>query len=165
MIPQPMAREGPYADLWSYLKSLQHALKRALHAQTSRDLTALDKERLTALARWLRRELTIKTSADLLTLNVFAAKPSREPVYALDIDLPQMIKSLPSFEAWLAAQKLGFDKKWQKLVTALETYTQNLGDSLLPHHPPQEEFHVLQDLLSELVLHAEGILLAGANST
>ena len=50
MIPQAIANVGPYADLWSHLKSMQHALLRANAAQNARDLSMLDKERLTALA-------------------------------------------------------------------------------------------------------------------
>ena len=55
MIPQAISNVGPYADLWSYLKSMQHALNRAVAGQ---NLMELDKERLSALARFLRGELS-----------------------------------------------------------------------------------------------------------
>src|SRR5579859_5900009 len=158
MIPQAIASAGPYADLWSHLKSMQHALGRALGAQTAKYLSDLDKERLNALARFLKSELSQKTEPDALTFSGFRDQPSNEPTYSLDIDLQQMLKNLPAFEEWHAAQKLGFEKKWQKLVSALETYLQSLGSSLLPIHPPQEEFGILQKIVSELLVHAESAL-------
>ena len=160
MIPQAIANVGPYADLWSHLKSMQHALLRANAAQNARDLSMLDKERLTALAHFLKSELSLKTIPEVFSFAGFGGQPSGEPTYSLDIDLQQMIKNLKAFDEWHAAQKMGFEKKWQKLVSSLETYAQNLGGSLLPNQPPQEEFQILQKVVSELLLHAESALQA-----
>lgn len=158
MIPQAIANVGPYADLWSHLKSMQYALERALKAQTSKDLTSLDKERLNALARFLRCELSLKSSLDVFSFAGFGGQSSSEPTYSLDFDFQQMIKGLQSFEDWHSAQKLGFEKKWQKLVSALESYAQNLNGILLPNQPPREEFQILQKIISEVLLHAESAL-------
>jgi hypothetical protein len=158
MIPQAIANVGPYADLWSHLKSMQHALERALKAQTARDLSTLDKERLDALARFFRSELSLKPPTDAFSFAGFGGQSSSEPTYSLDFDLQQMIKSLPAFDEWHAAQKLGFEKKWQKLVSALESYANNLNGSLLPNQPPCDEFQILQKIISELLLHAESAL-------
>lgn len=158
MIPQAIANVGPYADLWSHLKSMQHALDRALKAQTVKDLSSLDRERLNALSRFLRSELSQKTAPEKFSFAGFGAQPSSEPTYSLDVDLQQLVKSLPEFEEWHAAQKMGFEKKWQKLVAALESYAESLGDSLLPNQQPREEFQIVQKIVSELLLHAESAL-------
>jgi hypothetical protein len=160
MIPQAIANVGPYADLWSHLKSMQYALGRALKAHTARDLSKLDKERLDALARFLQSELSLKPASDAFSFAGFGGQSSSEPTYSLDFDLQQMIKGLPEFDEWLVAQKLGFEKKWQKLVSSLEAYTSSLNGSLLPNQPPREEFQILQRIISELLLHTESALQA-----
>jgi hypothetical protein len=134
---------------------MQHALGRALKAQTARDLSNLDKERLNALARFFHSELSLKPAADVFSFAGFGGQSSSEPTYSLDFDLLQMIKNLPEFDGWHAAQKLGFEKKWQKLVSALELYSTSLNGSLLPNQPPREEFQILQRIISELLLHTE----------
>jgi hypothetical protein len=158
MIPQAIANVGPYADLWSHLKSIQHALGRALKAQTGRDLNGLDKERLDALARFFHSELSLKPSTEAFSFAGFGGQRSSEPTYSLDFDLQSMIKNLPEFDAWHAAAKLGFEKKWQKLILALETYIAGSGGSLLPNQPPREEFQILQRIISELLLRTESAL-------
>ena len=158
MIPQAIANVGPYADLWSHLKSMQHALLRASTTQNPRDLSILDKERLNALARFLKNELSLKTTPEVFSFAGFGGQHASEPTYSLDTDLQLMIKSLKIFDEWHAAQKIGFEKKWQKLVSALESYAHNLGGSLLPNQPPREEFQILQKVVSELLLHAESAL-------
>jgi hypothetical protein len=158
MIPQAIANNGPYADLWSHLKSIQHALMRAIGAQTAKDLSDLDKEQLNGLARFLRSELSQKTEPDAFTFAGFGGQQTNEPTYSLNIDLQQLLRTLPAFEEWHATQKLGFEKKWQRLVAALEAYTGNWGGTLLLNHPPREEFQILQRIISELLVHAESAL-------
>jgi hypothetical protein len=158
MIPQAIANVGPYADLWSHLKSMQHALQRAIEASTLRDLSELDREHLDALAHFLRNELSQRADPGALTFAGLVGQRSAEPGYSLDIDLQQMIKSVPAFEQWHASQKLGFEKKWQRLVSALASHTQNLGDTLMPDQPTQEELTILQGILAELLLHVESAL-------
>ena len=158
MIPQAIANVGPYADLWSHLKSMQYALGRVLKAKNGGDLNSLDKERLTVLASFFHGELSLKTPTDTVSFAGFGGQSSAEPTYSLDFDLQAMIKGLPEFESWHAAAKLGFDKKWQRLVSALETYTNGISGSLLPNQPPREEFQILQRILSELLLRTESAL-------
>jgi hypothetical protein len=68
MIPQAIANAGPYADLWSHIKSMQYALGRALKAKNGGDLNSLDKERLTALARFFQGELSLKPPVEVVSL-------------------------------------------------------------------------------------------------
>lgn len=158
MIPQAIANMGPYADLWSHLKSMQHALQRALAVESTRDITDLDKERLLALSQFLKSELIQKPTPEVFSFAGFGRATAEGPSYSLDLDLHQIIKALPDFEQWHAAQKLGFEKKWQKLITTLESYIQNVGGNWLPNQPPKEEFQILQKIISELLLHAESTL-------
>src|SRR5947208_2936852 len=62
MIPNALAVTGPYAGLWSHLKSMDHALARALDSGNPSSLTALDKERLEALVQFFQRGLVSENS-------------------------------------------------------------------------------------------------------
>ena len=157
MIPQAISNVGPYADLWSYLKSMQHALNRAVAGQ---NLMELDKERLSALARFLRGELSQEKADYDFNFAGLSGQEAREPKYSLDLDLQQLLKKLPEFDNWHAPQKLGFERKWLKLISALETYGPMQSGRLLPVSPPREEFQVLQTILAELLLHTESSLQA-----
>ncbi|HYG33784.1 MAG TPA: hypothetical protein VEC99_03310 [Clostridia bacterium] len=137
---------------------MQHALDRALMAGPGRNLTTLDRERLKALARFLRSELSHRTTPDEFTFAGFGGQANVEPTYSLDIDLQQMLRALPAFEQWLATQKIGFEKKWQRLTVALESFADTSSGDLLPKQPPAEEFRLLQKIVSELLLHTESTL-------
>src|SRR5438132_1320984 len=116
MIPQAIANTGPYAGLWSELKSMRHALERAIKASTRSDLAELDEARLRSLVDFLRAELDPTGAGDIELLSLAAP----DPKYSLDIDLRQLLKGLAIFEQWHRAGKLGFKEKTLRLITSLE---------------------------------------------
>jgi Fe-S-cluster formation regulator IscX/YfhJ len=158
MTPNALASTGPQADLWSHLKSMDHALVRALDSQSALSLTTLDKERLIALVSFLRNSLVHQTEEQLISMDSLIT-PDLEPNTVSYLDLRQRLKELPSFEAWENKAKMGFDKKVQKLVETTENYINKpASDSLFPKDAPQEELKVLRDLLSELLKNSESAL-------
>ena len=82
---------------------------------------------------------------------------SQDPSYSFSMDLQQVAKDLPEFEAYHATQKMGFDKKVQKLIAALEE-SSAVPDALIPYNPPKPELRIIQHLLTELLVHAESAL-------
>lgn len=157
MIPQAIASTGPYADLWSHLKSMLHALDRAMNAKNARDLTELDRERLSALSRFLKTELISKSGNQPVSFGSVGLMASQDPSYSFSMDLQQVAKDLPDFEAYHASQKMGFDKKVQKLIAVLEECSA-APDALIPYNPPKPELRIIQNLLTELLVHAESAL-------
>jgi hypothetical protein len=154
MIPQAIANTGPYAGLWSDLKSMRYALDRVLNAKTRSELTDLDGARLRALAALLRSELdTDAGHSEFLSL----AAP--EPRYSLDFDLRKVLRDIKIFDDWHRASKLSFKEKTTRLITALDDYLPKLSGNLFPNDPPREEFAILDALLSELLRRTETELI------
>src|SRR5258708_1562976 len=148
MIPQAITNTGPYAGLWSDLKSTRHALERVMKASTMSDLAELDRARLQSLADFLRNQLDPNQTG----ANEFLSLAKTEPRYSLDADLRQLVKGIAVFEQWHRSGKLGFNEKAQKLIAALDGYVQKLSDELFPDNPPEEDFKVVHAILSGCVL-------------
>jgi hypothetical protein len=156
MIPQAIASCGPYADLWSHLKSMIHALERAKTVKHTNQLTSLDQERLRDVAILLESELFHRSGESLEFSSLATASPF-DPAYTFGIDLRQFLKNIPEFECWNASQKLGTEKKLQKLHSALEEYLKNVPTNLL-NTAPTEEFSLLQTILASILAHTESAL-------
>jgi hypothetical protein len=159
MIPQAIASTGAYADLWSHLKSMSHALERIQTAQSLKDIADLDKARLLALAEFLKKELETKDVAAEFSPAAFLSCRSADFSYTLDADLRTTLQELPSFKQWLKSQRLSFKEKSNRLETALEEYVKKVNGSLFPENPSREEFAILHDLLAELLLQTESALV------
>jgi len=159
MIPQAIASVGVYADLWSHLKSMSHALERVQGARTIKDIAELDKARLVALGDFVKKELEPKDFADMLSSGAFFSRKSMGLSYSMDTDLRTILQDLPSFRQWLKSQKISVKDKSAKLNEALEEYLKNVNESLFPENPPKEEFEILHDLLSKLLLQTESALI------
>jgi hypothetical protein len=155
MIPQAIANTGPYASLWSDLKSMRHALERATAYPNKGELTELDKARLHALSDFLKSELDPKPVEE----SEFLSLASAGPQYSLDVDLRQLVKNLSVFEEWHRSARMGYREKILKLIAALQDYLSKMSDNLFPKNPPVEEFKVLHAILSELLLRTETVLL------
>src|SRR5262245_45777853 len=85
MIPQAITSSGPYADLWSHLKSMIHALKRASAAENTRDLSPLDRERLTDVSKLLKSELLQSEEKRNPDLALLAAPSPFDPIDTLGV--------------------------------------------------------------------------------
>jgi hypothetical protein len=154
MIPQAIANTGPYAGLWSDLKSMRHAVDRVLNPKTRSDLTELDQARLRALAALLRTELDPDSGH-----SEFLSLAAPEPRYSLDFDLRKVLRDTKIFEEWHRASKLGFREKTTRLIAALEDYLPKLSSNLFASEPPREEFAILDAVLSELLRRTETELI------
>lgn len=157
MIPQAVASCGPYADIWSHLKSIIHSLQRASAAENVQELQQLDKERLRALSDFLAHQLAQKSSESVPSFGALGDAPSFDPAYALGLDLRQVVKDIPAFEDWNASQKLGTEKKLQRLKAALDTYLESLGGNWL-NKPPVTELGILKSVLSQVLIQTESAL-------
>lgn len=155
MIPQAIANTGPYAGLWSDLKSMRHALDRAMKANTRSDLCELDQARLRSLLEFFRAQLNPGAASE----NDAPSLDSAEAKYSLDIDLRQMLRDLPVFDQWHRSGKLGFKEKSLRLIASLEEYLDKVSNNLFPKNPPEDEFKILHSILSELLLRTEVTLL------
>ena len=160
MIPQAMTSSGDYAELWSDLKSMAHALERIQTAASLKDIADLDKARLLALAAFLKKELESRNVDAVLSPEAFLANKAVAYGYSLDVDLQAMLHDLPCFREWLRSQKLSSADKSRRLVKALEDYVGRVSDRLFPESPPKIEFGILQDLLSRLLQQTESALVA-----
>lgn len=120
----------------------------------------MDRERLNALARFLRNELARTSATDDFGFAAFGAQAANEPTYSLDIDLEQLLKSVPAFERWNPAPGSSFEEKWLRLVTILEALSKDSGVNLLESPVAAEELGILQNVVYELLLHTESTLQA-----
>ncbi|MCB1231043.1 MAG: hypothetical protein KDN19_12280 [Verrucomicrobiae bacterium] len=162
MIPQAITKVGPNADLWSHLKSIQFALKRSLAVESGNDLSVFDKERLRLLAGLFKNELsTSKAETEKISFAGFGGQTTPSADYTLDIDLSELLKDLKPFKDWQSSQKLGFEKKWKRLIGIIceyLDYLDNQDGKLLPRKPPTEEFRIISFIVDELLLNAESSL-------
>lgn len=164
MIPNALARTGDYADFWSHLKSIDHALARALNDDAPEGVTDLDRERLRALAAFLLAGLGGSANTKAISGENLLASRGHGPVFESFIDLKQQLRSINDFEAWKSNRKMGVEAKVRLLIGAIESYTNDSGKPLLQKmsakDPPVEEFKVLKAILAHLLGDVESILQA-----
>lgn len=156
MIPNALAQTGPYAGLWSYLKSIDHALARAVELQTPNSLSELDRERLLALSSFLKGGLARDTAASSLHLGELLE--SNKPDYKSAIDVRQHLTTLEPLGAWLKSSKVGLEKKIERLINALNTAVNPPKDKLFPKDFPTEELNLLRVIVRSLLADAEAAL-------
>ncbi|HEV7402660.1 MAG TPA: hypothetical protein VGO11_07045 [Chthoniobacteraceae bacterium] len=160
MIPQAIASSGVYADLWSHLKSMDHALLRVSRASNMKQIAELDKSRLKSLGEFLRHELDGKEAAEDVSFQAFLSHRPADFGYSLDVDLRLVLAELPSFKQWLRTQRLGFRDKAAKLIAAVDGYSAKIDESLFPSSVPQDEFAILHELLCKVLSQTESALVS-----
>ena len=156
MIPNAVVSAGPYASLWSHLKSIDHALERALNAQTAGELAELDRDRLRALVDFLQSGLSPRAPDSQFSTSLCDYSIA-SPNYGSAIDLRKRLGTLAAFEDWQKTSKKGFDAKLKRLTGALEDFLER-PSGLLPKSVPREELTVLHAILRSLLLEAETAL-------
>jgi hypothetical protein len=159
MIPHAITNTGSYVDLWSQLKAIQHALHRASNNR-AQQLTELDRELLGRLAEIVRNVMPEEEKPTAAFTNHFDSLATYEAKGSLDFDLRYQLKNTPEFETWLSTQKQGFEKKIQRLIVALENYVRESRQGLLADRFPDEEFKVLNAIISRLLVQVESALNA-----
>lgn len=160
MIPNAIASTGPYAGLWSHLKSIDHALHRVLEDTAETELTGLDQDRLRALLELLeggkeQGSPASPSQANLVSMSVWS--PSSGPNYTAAIDLRQELKSIKEFDNWHKPSKMGFDDKLERLIQAVSGFLAQ-SPSKLFKEPPREEFQIVRALVKSLLGNAEAEL-------
>ena len=155
MLPNAIANTGPYASLWSHLRTLRHALERTGADQKVERLTDLDIDRLLALKEFLQ------TALDPTDSGVISSEENRtnlEPIripYGFAMDLRSRIVGLDAFSRWKEASKIGYEKKMQGLIHAIDRYLEEVKPRLITVNFPTEEHAVLTCLLDRLLADAE----------
>lgn len=169
MIPNALANTGPYADFWGHLKSIDHALERAINTITNADyniertigvgettstLTDLDKDRLNAMVLFFKSALNPRStdSAESRTVPSFLVDTHLD--YSSTIDVRQKITAVREFEEWQKTAKKGIESKLQRLIDSVENYLNNASASFIPE-APKEEFEILQAIIQSLLSEAE----------
>jgi hypothetical protein len=160
MIPNAVASTGPYAGLWSHLKSMDHALDRALQTADCRRLTELDKDRLHALVELLQGGLPTSGSPEEADDLLLHCCQTTEPDYSGAIDLRQELRNVEAFEEWSRPSRKSLSDNVGRLIRAIEDF---LGEtsphSLIPQKEiPRKEFEVLRAILQSLLAETETAL-------
>ena len=156
MIPNALLSGGPYAGLWSHLKTIDHAIARIMAAESSKDITELDRERLLALTSLL--ESSLKTNAETGdSVQQLQYSEDAEPNYGSAIDLRGRIASIDDFTSWQKTSKSGIDKKLARLVHVTKDFVNNSSEGLFPK-VPLEEFRLLRKIVQGLLADAETAL-------
>jgi hypothetical protein len=142
---------------WAFLKSIDHAMARALDAGRSpKKLTDLDVDRLKSLADFLRQGLAAESTETGFPSEESFRESSRKADYSSGVNLRQVAASNKEFDAWLEKSKLGFEKKTTKLIEAVDNYLSELSENLFsPKETPQDEFIILRSIIGDLLLDAE----------
>jgi hypothetical protein len=158
MIPQAIKGTGPYAQLWSRLKSMEHALGRLEAASKPTDLTPLDEDRLHALYRFVNSELVPSEHEEVPTRESFLAYQNTEFGYSLEEDPRSLLKELPSFQIWATGVAFAFEKQVEKLLHDLaQTLNVKRTDHAIVPISPQE-LKILREFLTALVMRTETAL-------
>jgi len=155
MLPNALADTGPYAGVWSHLKSIDYALQRTLFAAPNNDkLTALDHERIKALADILNHaQMTSVSNDDLLGISMAAG-----PAFVETMDLREKLESMDVIKAWKGSSKMGFDTKLRRLIDIINGFIEKNSSALFAKDVPVEEFNLLRKVVQHLLSDAEASL-------
>lgn len=147
-----------YVNWWCHLDSIRHVLAKILDPDNKTPLNELDRERLEALIELVKGIHASSESVDPLSEEFLAKLNEPEAAYTPDVDFEECFRSSKRFNEWQKASKIGFEKKTQKLLAALENYVTSSKDQLIPRHAPHEEFRVLKDVVEKLLTDAQFLL-------
>ncbi len=155
MVQNVLANTGPYAGLWSYLKSIDHALERAQDIECCKAFTEFDKERLLSLAEFLGGGLSTSAPSSADTVDLLQYSRMSAADYGCAIDLRRQVADIPEFESWQKSSRTGFEKKLQRLIDELRKFVEAPPKDLFPKPAPQEEFSILRAIVETLLSDAE----------
>ena len=157
MIPNAVASTGPYAGLWSHLKSIDHALERTLAIADPRKLTELDRDRLQTLVEFLQGSLLPNPISPSDTGDLLLHCQTTGPDYSGAIDLRQEIYDVPAFDEWSKSSKKSFEINVQRLIKAVEdVLNEGTPDQLFQQKEiPKKELGVLRAVLQSLLAKTE----------
>jgi hypothetical protein len=160
MIPHGIKSTGPYAELWSQLKSMSHSLNRAAAAKDISEVAELDKGRLVALAAFLKQELEPFDAAGALSNAGFLTFEASDLSYSFEEDVRTLLEDLASFTDWLKQEGIDANEKTAKLIASVREFSRSLSSGNLPTPRPSLELQIVKELLAKLVLRTESALAA-----
>lgn len=142
------------AHLWNLLKSIDHAINRALELHPPQRLAPLDKDRLSILAEILRDSIHRQSTKDSPNETDFSI-PDPQPWQATSkLDLIGAGRRAHKFETWLEGSKIGPEKKLQRLSDRLNRFVADLPAMIYPKDLPREELEVLSALIRQCLIEA-----------
>jgi len=159
MIPNALASTGAYADFWSHLKSMDYALERCVDLKVL-SMEQLDKERLGALAIFFRENFLANSPNNALAFDPdsFPHESASRAKFVPDFDIKQRLQEVSDLRAWHRASKMGLEKKIDKLITALEEFTDKAPKEIFKKDVPVEEFKILRAILHTILSETQSAL-------
>jgi hypothetical protein len=159
MIPNAMATTGPSAGVWSYWKSIDHALARASSYKRADELSELDRDRLTSLLDFLRRGFALPKRNSFQPVDVLRYSEDAQPGYGSLVDMRPQVAAVEEFKEWQKSSKVSFEHKVQRLIDRLESILKKVPTKgLFADDIPLEELTVLRAIVRWLLLQAETAL-------
>ena len=161
MTIEVMTDNAVHADLWSHLKSMDHAVERVLAAAAKGcPLHELDKECIEALRDLLTETRTQTSEGDVISVEAILASKGKRWDYAFDFDFKKQLKELPQFRDYLQARRIGFEKKVDRLVGAINKFLQEFPTKtktllVRAEDIPQAALEVMDAWLKELLREVE----------
>ncbi len=157
MIPNAITNDGPYADFWRHLKSIDHVLERILDPNIAeKKLTELDRDRLNALIAFLQGGLPVETQPQNLSADLLRHALSTKPEYSSAINLRSKISEIQEFNNWPKLAKKGYEAKIHRLIQATQEYLTTSLTTLFPS--PTEELAILHAVIHSLVRNTEAAM-------
>lgn len=149
---------GPDTRYWAFLKSIDFALSRLLQGENAAQLTELDRDRLSALADFLRAiEQVSSDTGDLAAAQkMLVASDSARPNFTYSRDLKAKIARNTSFMEYSASSKLSFKEKLERLEDAARKLSRGTGQ-LFSTQVPKTEINVLRSVVRSLLDDVEVI--------
>jgi hypothetical protein len=162
MIPDSVASAEPYVGLWGHLKSIDHALGRALSSSDLKKLTELDRDRLQALIDLLKASMPEDGGSSDAAEESLIRGWTTEPDYSTAMDFHERIANHPSFREWKRSSKKSFGEKVGQLTVALQSvleHAESRDRTLIAKEPvPQEELEILRAVLRSILAETEAAL-------
>jgi hypothetical protein len=158
MLPNAITSQGPYAGVWSELKSIDHALGRALDKTRSLPLSNLDLDRLVALSAMLSEPYS---EASIDSPPTRLAIPHHDPARQspAPLDLRPHLEGHEAFQAWRRSTRKAQEQLVERLLGAINTVIrQSRGDKLLAAEIPTKEFAVLREVVRDMLAATEASL-------
>jgi hypothetical protein len=158
MMQNALTSTGAYADWWSHLESMKHALTRVLDTSNINPLNELDRELLQRLVMLLK-ELPRLAEADEVETQDLLAQMNQAPLsFVADLRLEECLHESLAFKGWLSTRKLGFDKKLEKLLEASESFLSSASEKLFTNKAPRDEFQILSEVIDRMLARNQFLL-------
>ena len=157
MIPNAIVSTGPYADLWSHLKSIDHALGRISTIEQFKDLTDLDKDRLSVLKEFLSSALAPDSDGTHFSPQLLESALSHQPNYSSAINLRHRLMEISEFVEWdkVSKNESQIDKKIIKLIDFIDSYLNDISSSLFSKLSSSDEIKVLRSIINAILSDVE----------